>query len=83
MDYLIYYIDSIISKITGYSRSKVKELFSNGWVRYMDEEIYNGNIVTKENDIFSIRKFGKYQIGSLQGKTKSDKYALEVKKYMF
>ncbi len=78
-----YRLDSIISKITGYSRSKVKELFSNGWVRYMDEEIYNGNIVTKENDIFSIRKFGKYQIGSLQGKTKSDKYALEVKKYMF
>lgn len=78
-----YRLDSIVSKITNYSRSKVKELFHDEWIRYMDEVVYSGSMIVKENDIFSIKKFGKYQVGIQKGKTKSNKFVLEIKKYMF
>lgn len=78
-----YRLDSIVSKITNYSRSKVKELFHDEWICYMDEVVYSGSMIVKESDIFSIKKFGKYQVGMLKGKTKSNKYVLEIKKYMF
>lgn len=78
-----YRLDSIVSRITNYSRSKVKELFHDEWIRYLDEIMYTGSISVKEGDIFSIKKFGKYQIGKRNGKTKSNKYILEIKKYIF
>lgn len=78
-----YRLDSIVSRITNYSRSKVKELFHDEWIRYLDENMYTGSISVKEGDIFSIKKFGKYQIGKRKGKTKSNKYILEIKKYIF
>ena len=78
-----YRLDSIVSRITNYSRSKVKELFHDEWIRYLDEIMYTGSISVKEGDIFSIKKFGKYQIGKRKGNTKSNKYILEIKKYIF
>ncbi len=78
-----YRLDSIVSKITNYSRSKVKELFHDEWIRYQDEIVYSGSIIVKECDTFSIKKFGKYQVGILKGNTKSNKYVLEIKKYIF
>ena len=78
-----YRLDHIVSQITGFSRSKVKELFHEEWIRYMDETVLTGSMNVKEGDIFSIRKFGKYQVGECQGKTKKNRIILEIRKYLF
>lgn len=78
-----YRLDHIVSQITGFSRSKVKELFHEEWIRYMDETVLTGSMNVKEGDIFSIKKFGKYQVGAVQGKTKKNRIILEIKKYLF
>ena len=39
-----YRLDSIVSRITNYSRSKVKELFHDEWIRYLDDNMYTVSI---------------------------------------
>ena len=75
-------IDSVIANITNTSRSKIKEKFKN------KEIILNYNIITnpsytlKENDIFSIKKYGKYQYIEKIKQTKKNNYIIKVNKYI-
>lgn len=46
-----YRLDHIVSQITGFSRSKVKELFHEEWIRYMDETVLTGSMNVKEGNI--------------------------------
>lgn len=74
-------IDNIISKIIHKSRNEIIEKINK------KEIILNGEIVTsktkelKENDTFSIRKYGKYCYQKTIGKTKKDYYIIEYIKY--
>lgn len=74
-------IDNVISSITNDSRKNIVERFKN------KEVILNYNIVTKysinleENDVFSIRRFGKYKYNNIIKTTKKGSLIISVTKY--
>lgn len=41
----------------------------------------NKNYILKENDIFSIRRVGKFKLKQILSKTKNNKYIIKIDKY--
>lgn len=76
-------LDAVVSRITGYSREKVKSLFQENAIVYLDEICYTGKAALKEGDTFSIRKFGKYRVCKKGPTTKKGNFYLELSKYLF
>jgi len=75
-------LDNIISKITNNSRNQVNELINNKQVLLNYSEVKNSSIILKEDDILSIRRYGKYKIGKNIGFTKKNNIVLEIIKYI-
>lgn len=75
-------LDNIISKITNKSRNQVNEIINDKKVLLNYQEIKSSSVILKENDILSIRKYGKYKIGKNLGYTKKDNIILEIIKYV-
>jgi len=75
-------LDNIISKITSQSRNQVGQMFLDKKILLNYSEVKNTSILLKENDILSIRKVGKFKIGSSQGLTKKENIILEIYKYI-
>lgn len=75
-------IDTIIARIIGCNREKVQDKIKNKLV------LVNGEVLTKtsytlhENDIFSIRGFGKYKYNGIIKRTKKDNYIIKISKYI-
>ena len=75
-------IDSIISKIINTSRSNVLNILKNNDV-YLNYEVLNKpTYMLKENDIFSIRKYGKYKFLGETNKTKKGSLVIKYLKYV-
>lgn len=74
-------LDAVVATITGLSRKKVLELFDQRYIIYQYQEANRGTLEMEEGAIFSIRKYGKYQLQSIVGKSKKGKYILEIAKY--
>lgn len=74
-------LDNIISAITSDSRKAVLERFKNKEILLNEEEEIKPTKNIKENDIFSIRKYGKYKYTGVKSKTKKGAYIIEVQKY--
>lgn len=74
-------IDAVVSSLSKLSRREALEKFKN------KEVILNYNVVTnntynlKENDVFSIRKIGKFKYKGIVRSTNKDKLVLEIDKY--
>lgn len=77
-----YRLDNIVSKITNNSRSIINDMINNKEIILNYHEIKNGSITLKQDDIISIRKYGKYKIGITKGQTKKNKFILEIIKYV-
>ena len=75
-------IDTIVSKITNTSRSKVKDKFKNKEVVLNYEVLTNPSYLLKEEDIFSIRKYGKFKYIGKVKKTKKNNYIIKIHKYL-
>ena len=75
-------IDSIISKIIPTSRAISNEIINNEEVLINYQVIKNKNITLKENDIFSIRKVGKFKFIEIIKINKAGKYKILIKKYI-
>lgn len=75
-------MDCVVAEMLRISRAKaVLEIRSGGIkVNHIVREEIDYKI--KENDLFSIRNHGRFQIASLVGKTKSDRQTLLIKKYI-
>lgn len=75
-------IDTVISKLIGISRENIKNIFNN------KEIILNYEVCTKmtkelkENDIFSIRRHGKYKYKGLIKTSKKGNYIINCLKYI-
>lgn len=75
-------IDNVLSKIIGTNREKILEKIRN------KEVILNCEILTKistnlkENDTFSVRKFGKYKFVGVVNHTKKDNLVINYLKYL-
>lgn len=75
-------IDTIISRIIGTSRDKVKTKIKNKEIILNYNILTNNSYTLKENDTFSIRKLGKYKFIKIVKKTKKDNYIIKYYKYL-
>lgn len=74
-------IDNVISSVCNLSRKITLEKIKEKEVVVNYEICSKSSYTLKENDIFSIRKFGKYKYQSVLKNTKSSKFIIRVLKY--
>lgn len=75
-------IDNVVSAIINSSRSKVVDKIKNKEVIVNYEVMNKNSYVLKENDIFSIRKYGKYKFVGIIKSTKKKNYIVKYLKYL-
>lgn len=75
-------IDAVISKIINTSRNNTNDLIKNKSVILNYSLLKDGSISLKENDIFSIRRYGKYKFSKIIKNTKKDNIIIEYHKYV-
>ena len=73
-------IDSIVSKITNKSRSKVKEFLEQDFIKLNHVILRNGEKTCTPDDIISIRKYGRYVVKDYTQNKKSLKYRITISK---
>ena len=74
-------IDLVISKLLSKSRREVKELINRKEVILNYEVLKNGSYILKENDVFSIRRHGKYKYLEIINTTKRNSLIIKLQKY--
>jgi RNA-binding protein YlmH len=77
-----YRLDSIVSSITGLSRSKAVDIINGGKVFVNYLEICKKDYIIAENSVLTIRGYGKYRICENIGSSGSGRLKLRVKKYI-
>lgn len=75
-------VDNIVSKLVSKSRSQVNKMILEKLIILNYNELKNIDNILKEDDILSIRKYGKFKIGKKLGKTKKDNIILNIIKYI-
>lgn len=75
-------VDVIVSKIINSSRSNALEKIKNGDIYLNYELLTKPTYMLKENDIFSIRKYGKYKFLGEMNKTKKGSLVIKYLKYV-
>lgn len=75
-------IDAVISKIINTSRRNCVDLIKNKYVILNYSLLKEGSIYLKENDVFSIRRYGKYKFSKVIKSTKKDNIIIEYYKYI-
>lgn len=75
-------IDVIVSKIINSSRSNALEKIKNGDIYLNYELLTKPTYMLKENDIFSIRKYGKYKFLGEINRTKKGSLVIKYLKYV-
>ena len=73
-------IDSIVTKITNKSRSKVKEFLGQDFIKLNHVILRNGEKTCTPDDIISIRKYGRYVVKGYTQNKKSLKYRITISK---
>lgn len=74
-------IDTVISRVTGLSRAIVISKIKNKEIYLNYENLTNNSYNLKENDIFSVRKYGKYKYNKIIKNTKKDNLVISYYKY--
>lgn len=74
-------IDNVISSIIGTSRESIKTKFLDDEVILNYEVCHKLNYELKENDVFSIRKHGKYKYIGITKETKKNNHLIKILKY--
>ena len=74
-------IDNVVSSVCNFSRKIALEKFKEKEVLVNYEICSKSSYILKENDIFSIRKFGKFKYQSVLKTTKSSKFIIRILKY--
>ena len=75
-------VDNVLSSLCNLSRKQISEKIKNKEV-FVNEEILTKNFCfLKENDTFSIRKYGKFKYKNIKKETKKQKLIIEVLKYI-
>ena len=75
-------VDVIVSKIINSSRSNALEKIKNGDIYLNYELLTKPTYMLNENDIFSIRKYGKYKFLGEINKTKKGSLVIKYLKYV-
>ena len=74
-------LDSIVSLAAGISREKSANLIKGGSVSVMYNVVESPSYQLNEGNVFSVRGFGKFVLGSINGKTKKDRIHITLKKF--
>ena len=74
-------IDNVISSLIGTSREKIKTKFIDDEIVLNYDICHKTNYELKENDIFSIRRYGKYKYIGIVKETKKNNYIIKILKY--
>lgn len=74
-------IDTVIARLIQTSRSNVLEKIKNKEITLNYDILKKNSYLLKENDIFSIRRYGKFQYIGIKKETKNKNYIIECKKY--
>lgn len=75
-------LDTIISKLASCNREKVITKIKNQEILINDIPAAKTSTLLKPNDIFSIRKIGKFKFKEIMGTTKKDNLIIEINKYI-
>ena len=75
-------IDNVISTIIGTSREQIKKKFLNDEIILNYEVCHKLNYELKENDTFSIKRYGKYKYSGIIKETKKGNYLIKCLKYI-
>lgn len=75
-------IDNIVSTITNESRNSVLDKFKNKEIILNHEEEIKPTRILHENDIFSIRRYGKYKFSTIKKTTKKGGFIIEILVYI-
>ena len=75
-------IDNVISKIIKTNRDTILDKIKNDEVILNCEILSKNTYILKENDIFSIRRYGKYKYIGFIKSTKKDNYIIKYLKYI-
>lgn len=71
-------LDVVLSSVFHLSRGKGKELIASGRVKVNWTETQQPDLELEPQDVLSIRGFGRVRIQEIQGRTKKEKYLLDV-----
>ena len=74
-------IDNLISKLIGTSRDNIKKKFQDDEIILNYEVCHKTNYLLKPNDIFSIKKHGKYKFSGITKTSKKGNFIINCKKY--
>ncbi len=75
-------LDNIVKHITGKSRDTASSMVKSGGVKVNFQVEDRVSAETKEKDMISISRYGRFKISELCGLTKSGKYKIEIKHYV-
>ena len=75
-------IDTIISRLIQTNRNNIKTLITKKEIILNYNPLTNNSYLLKENDIFSIRKYGKYKFLGIIKTTKKDNLIIKLNKYI-
>ncbi len=75
-------LDCVVSSVCGLSRSKAEDLIRGKKVFLDSGEITERARIVKNNNILTVRGFGKYKVIEEAGKTAKDRIKLLAKKYI-
>ena len=75
-------IQVIVSTITNESRNSVLDKFKNKEIILNHEEEIKPTRILHENDIFSIRRYGKYKFSTIKKATKKGGFIIEILVYI-
>lgn len=75
-------IDNVISKIIGLNRSKIIDKIKNKEVILNYEILTKSSYNLRENDVFSIRRVGKYKFIKIDNITKKNNLVIKYLKYV-
>ena len=75
-------IDTVVSSICHISRSNISDMIKNKEIMLNYAYLKDGSYKLKENDVFSIKRVGKFVYNGVLKNTKSNHYIIEIKKYL-
>ena len=75
-------IDTVIAHLIGVNRKKIQSLISNKMILYNYDVLKNPAKKFQPNDVFSIRKYGKYKYINIIKRTKSGNLVISINKYI-
>lgn len=75
-------LDSVLALVLKESRSKLIHLIEGGKVYVNGKLITTNAYKLQEQDLISVRGYGKYQFDTLLSKTKKDRFYINIKKFV-